>query len=353
MHRRVRRRPGTPASGRPSRTARPARPGRPARRRTPRPRATARPTTCAGTTASSRADTAAAVAWWRAWRSASTRARASNSRALSTTPIMPRGQGGAAAACGAADPPASYSRAMGEALLEVTVLDPRDVPGAEEGGADRLHLVAPGATRRSRPSRRSCRRCCRETDLPVFVLLRLNDSWTTTGGELTRLVGLAEDYLGCGAAGVSFGFLDADLEIDTEVCAHLAASLPGRAVDLPPRRRRHPRPAPLLAPAASGCPAWSRSARPARRRGSRVGVRRPARHRRRRPGGRPAADARRRAARRARAVVRPGRGPAVPPRDAGAPGCVVQVLRRRRPRPLLAAAARQRRRARRRRRSAA
>ena len=73
---------------------------------------------------------------------------------------------------------------------------------------------------------------CRETDLPVFVTLRLNDSWTTTGGELTRLVGLAEDYLGCGAAGVSFGFLDADLEVDTEVCAHLAASLPGRALDL-------------------------------------------------------------------------------------------------------------------------
>ena len=40
----------------------------------------------------------------------------------------------------------------------------------------------------------------RESDLPVFTLLRLNDSWTTTGGELTRLVGLAEDYLSCGAA---------------------------------------------------------------------------------------------------------------------------------------------------------
>ncbi len=76
------------------------------------------------------------------------------------------------------------------------------------------------------------------------MTLRLNDSWTTTGGEMTRLVGLGEDYLGCGAAGVSFGFLDADLEVDTEVCAHLASSLPGvpwtfhRAVDasLDPRR---------------------------------------------------------------------------------------------------------------------
>jgi copper homeostasis protein len=84
----------------------------------------------------------------------------------------------------------------------------------------------------------------READLPMFVLLRLNDSWTTTGGELERLVGLAEDYLGCGATGVSFGFLDADLEIDVATCTALAERLPGvpwtftRAVDssLDPRR---------------------------------------------------------------------------------------------------------------------
>jgi copper homeostasis protein len=120
----------------------------------------------------------------------------------------------------------------GTTLLEVTILGPRDVTGADEGGADRLHLVAPsesgepGAGALS-PEPGVVSGVCRETDLPVFVLLRLNDSWTTTGGELVRLVGLAEDYLGCGAAGVSFGFLDADLEVDTEVCAHLAGSLPG------------------------------------------------------------------------------------------------------------------------------
>ncbi|GAA2136969.1 copper homeostasis protein [Nocardioides koreensis] len=133
---------------------------------------------------------------------------------------------------------------MSEALLEVTVLHPRDVPGAQEGGADRLHLVAAGADAVLSPEPGVVSSVCRETELPVFVLLRLNDSWTTTGGELTRLVGLAEDYLGCGAAGVSFGFLDADLEIDAEVCTHLATSLPGvpwtfhEAVDatLDPRR---------------------------------------------------------------------------------------------------------------------
>jgi copper homeostasis protein len=129
---------------------------------------------------------------------------------------------------------------MGPALLEVAVLDPRDVPGAEEGGADRLLLAAPGPgpeehDRSPEPALVSS--VCRETELPVHVVLRLNDTWTTSGGELTRLVGLAEDYLGSGAAGVSFGFLDADLEVDTEVCAYLVGQLPavpwafGRAVD--------------------------------------------------------------------------------------------------------------------------
>jgi copper homeostasis protein len=120
----------------------------------------------------------------------------------------------------------------GAALLEVTVTGPRDVAGADEGGADRLHLVAldpsgdPGSVTLS-PEPGTVSAVCRETDLPVFVLLRLNDSWTTTGGELVRLIGLAEDYLGCGAAGVAFGFLDADLEVDTEVCGHLVSALPG------------------------------------------------------------------------------------------------------------------------------
>lgn len=123
---------------------------------------------------------------------------------------------------------------METSLLEVAVLDPRDVPGAEEGGADRLHLSTPDGMS---PEPALVSAVCRDSELPVFVVLRLNDTWSTTGGELTRLVGLAEDYLGSGAAGVSFGFLDADLEVDAEVCAYLAGQLPGvpwtfgRAVD--------------------------------------------------------------------------------------------------------------------------
>jgi copper homeostasis protein len=111
-------------------------------------------------------------------------------------------------------------------VLEVAVAHERDVPGAVEGGADRLHVVGPAHDGRGlSPEITTVSAVCRDTALPVFVLLRLNDSWTTTGGELTRLVGLAEDYLAVGATGLSFGFLDADLEIDTEVCTLLARSL--------------------------------------------------------------------------------------------------------------------------------
>jgi len=133
---------------------------------------------------------------------------------------------------------------MAGVVLEVAVGDPRDVPGALQGGADRLHVAVPGATCGLSPEPALVSAICRESDRPVFVLLRLNDSWSTTGGEFARLVGLGEDYLGCGATGVAFGFLDADLEIDTETCQLLLDRLPTvpwtfhRAIDssLDPRR---------------------------------------------------------------------------------------------------------------------
>jgi len=123
-------------------------------------------------------------------------------------------------------------------LLEVAVLHPRDVTGADEGGADRLVCFdrAAGDGGLS-PEPGLVSSVCKETEVPVRVLLRLNDSHTTTGGELTRLVGLAESYLNVGAEGLVFGFLDGDLLVDEEVCGHLAEHLPGvpwtfsRAVD--------------------------------------------------------------------------------------------------------------------------
>lgn len=116
---------------------------------------------------------------------------------------------------------------MSAPLLEVAVLHPRDVPGADEGGADRLFCFDRRTPDGTSPEPAIVSSICKESELPVRVLLRLNDSLTTTGGELTRLVGLAESYLNVGADGVVFGFLDSDLLVDVEVCGYLADQLAG------------------------------------------------------------------------------------------------------------------------------
>jgi copper homeostasis protein len=123
------------------------------------------------------------------------------------------------------------------ALLEVAVTSERDVPGADEGGADRLFVVDRVGDGGLSPEPALVSSICKETELPVRVMLRLNDTHTTTGGELARLVGLADSYLTLGAEGVAFGFLDTDLGVDEEVCRTLADRLPGvpwtfhRAID--------------------------------------------------------------------------------------------------------------------------
>ena len=112
------------------------------------------------------------------------------------------------------------------ALLEVVVVHPRDVAGADEGGADRLFVVADVEAGGLSPEPATVSAVCKETEVPVRAMLRLNDGLSTTGGELSRLVGLGEDYLSIGAEGVVFGFLTPDLEVDVEVCSYLADRLP-------------------------------------------------------------------------------------------------------------------------------
>ncbi len=129
-------------------------------------------------------------------------------------------------------------------LLEVAVVRAADVPGAQDGGADRLALVAPGERAELSPPVDVVSEVLRAADVPVRVMLRLNDGYSTDGGEFARLVALGEEYVALGAEGVVFGFLDADLEVDVETCEALARALPGvpwtfhRAIDavLDPRR---------------------------------------------------------------------------------------------------------------------
>ncbi len=119
-------------------------------------------------------------------------------------------------------------------LLETTVVHPADAEAAEAGGADRLALLAPltgsgsdeaySNGRSPEPSLVSA--VVRSTSLPVRPLLRLSDGYSTTGGELGRLVGLAESYLAVGADGVALGFLTADLEVDVQVVTEIVDQLP-------------------------------------------------------------------------------------------------------------------------------
>jgi copper homeostasis protein len=112
-------------------------------------------------------------------------------------------------------------------LLEVVVLHPRDAEAATVGQADRLlALVDPELGGRS-PEPAAVSAILRETDLPVRVMLRIDDTLGLDGGQLGRVVGLARDYLTLGAEGFAFGFLDRDLEIDRATCAALAYELDG------------------------------------------------------------------------------------------------------------------------------
>lgn len=122
-------------------------------------------------------------------------------------------------------------------LLEVVTLQPADAGPAQEGGADRLYVTDDIEAGGLSPEPGVVSTICRETDIAVRVMLRLSDSFTTSGGELTRLIGLAEDYLAVGAEGVVFGFLDGDLLVDVEVCTAITDAIPNmpwtfhRAID--------------------------------------------------------------------------------------------------------------------------
>ena len=262
-------------------------------------------------------------------RSASTRARASKSRASSTCPIVParaRRRPGArpcgGAGSGARALQSEHGRAAAGGGRAARARRPRRAGGRRRPAAPRgrgwpgTGPMDPGGS----PEPALVSQVCRETDLPVFVLLRLNDSWTTTGGELTRLVGLAEDYLACGAAGRVVrvprrrprGRHRASAPTSPSGCASVPWTF-HRAVDdtLDPRRswRRLLGLPGLVAVRSAGSP-----------RGIGQGYDDLLATAESDPAIAAAADARRRAARRARAVAGARRRSRVPPRAAGAAG---------------------------------
>lgn len=109
------------------------------------------------------------------------------------------------------------------ARLDVVITRGRDAAPAQAGGADRLLLSAlpegaPGLGHRS-PEPALLSSVVRETDLPVWVVLRQDEL------PFHRLVTLGATYLELGAAGLAFGFLDRDLEVDGASCAEVSREL--------------------------------------------------------------------------------------------------------------------------------
>jgi copper homeostasis protein len=111
--------------------------------------------------------------------------------------------------------------------LEVVVLTAGDCAGAAEGGADRLELLTAADRGGLTPDLETIAAVRAATALPLRVRLRLREDWTSTGGELTRLVGLARTLRDEGVDGFTFGFVAPDLEVDLSLTEALAAGLDG------------------------------------------------------------------------------------------------------------------------------
>ncbi len=105
--------------------------------------------------------------------------------------------------------------------LDVVVLHARDAEAGAAGGADRLLLTVDPEEGHYSPEPAAVSAVVKETDVPVWVVLR------TRSDHFGRLVSLGETFVELGAAGLAFGFLDRNLEIDRASCAEMCSELGG------------------------------------------------------------------------------------------------------------------------------
>ncbi|WP_329257868.1 hypothetical protein OG417_19605 [Actinoallomurus sp. NBC_01490] len=122
-------------------------------------------------------------------------------------------------------------------LLEVITQTEADAEAAEEGGADRVEVVADLRAGGLSPDPRVVAGMRRATSLPMRVMLRAKTGFRTNGPELDRLRRAAGEHAEAGADGFVFGFLEAAGAVDTSATTKLAdavAPLPWtfhRAID--------------------------------------------------------------------------------------------------------------------------
>lgn len=117
---------------------------------------------------------------------------------------------------------------MTRPLLEVIALGAADAVAAEDGGADRVELVTDMDADGLSPEPSVVEEIRHRTNVPLRVMLRLSDTFSATGAEVTRLRGLASSYLSAGADGFVLGFLTGTLEVDHETTGALVEEFPDR-----------------------------------------------------------------------------------------------------------------------------
>jgi len=103
-------------------------------------------------------------------------------------------------------------------LLEVIALHAADAQRAAEGGADRIELLGSRDDGGLSPEPALVAQVRRAVTIEVRVMLRLRTGFTTDGGEVARLKGLAAAYVDSGADGIVMGFLNGHSQVDREVC---------------------------------------------------------------------------------------------------------------------------------------
>ena len=101
--------------------------------------------------------------------------------------------------------------------LEVRVLGAHDAMPAETGGADRLELVGALDDGALSPEPREVAAVRARTNIHLRPVLRLREGYSTDGGEMARLRGLAAAYLDAGADGLVLGFINGRGEVDAPV----------------------------------------------------------------------------------------------------------------------------------------
>jgi copper homeostasis protein len=121
-------------------------------------------------------------------------------------------------------------RAVHGAVLEVIALDAEDAVAAQEGGADRLELVADMAADGLAPSPVVLASVRAAVDLPVRVMLRLADGFSAGGvaGE-NELVRRAGELREAGASEFVLGFLDESGMLDVGAMERVVTALEGCA----------------------------------------------------------------------------------------------------------------------------